>query len=120
MDSSSASGSIVSDPYSPLSHRDLEAAAQAGRNWLWQGFLAPGEVTLLTSQWKSGKSTLVSVLLARMKAGGQLAGLPVRPGRAVIVSEESPTKWHERGQVLGFDDHLCWFCRPFLGKPRPQ
>jgi hypothetical protein len=32
--------------------------------WLWQGYLIPGAVTLLTSQWKSGKTTLVSVLLA--------------------------------------------------------
>ena len=26
--------------------------------WLWQGYLAAGNVTLLTSQWKSGKTTL--------------------------------------------------------------
>src|SRR6202007_2157095 len=44
--------------------------------WLWQGYLSPGKVTLLTSQWKSGKTTLVSLLLARMQQGGQLAGLP--------------------------------------------
>jgi len=43
----------------------------------------PGNITLLTSQWKSGKTTLIAVLLSRLKAGGQLAGLPVLPGRAV-------------------------------------
>jgi hypothetical protein len=33
-------------------------------------------VTLLTSQWKSGKTTLVSLLLAGMQQGGQLARFP--------------------------------------------
>jgi hypothetical protein len=77
-------------------------------------------VTLLTSQWKSGKSTLISVLLAKMKSGGQLAGLPVTAGRAVIVTEESPAKWFERSQSLTFGDHLRWFCRPFRGKPTQE
>jgi len=49
--------------------------------WVWQGYLAPGSITLLTSQWKAGKTTLLSVLLARMGDGGTLAGLPVRKGR---------------------------------------
>src|SRR5262245_61260195 len=47
--------------------------------WLWEGFLALGYVTLLTSQWKSGKTTLMSILLARLRTGGELAGLRVRP-----------------------------------------
>jgi hypothetical protein len=75
-------------------------------------------VTVLTSQWKAGKSTLISVLLARMKVGGMLAGRPLAPGRAVVVSEESPAMWRDRGQVLAFGDHVHWMCRPFLGKPR--
>jgi hypothetical protein len=27
-------------------------------DWLWDGYLARGSVTLLTSQWKTGKTTL--------------------------------------------------------------
>jgi hypothetical protein len=104
----------------PLSYADLKAAGPAPARWLWHGYLAPGEVTLLTSQWKSGKSTLRAVLLTRLKAGGDLAGLTVRAGKAVVVSEESPAMWYERSQSLTFGDHVCWFCRPFLGKPRPD
>ena len=37
--------------------------------WLWDGYLAAGLVTLLTSRWKTGKTTLVSLLLARIGAG---------------------------------------------------
>jgi hypothetical protein len=97
---------------------DLEDAPFP-HTWLWHGYLAPGTVTLLTSPWKSGKTTLVSVLLNRMATGGELAGLTVRPGKAVIVSEESIAQWRLRKQKFGFGPHVCWICRPFRGRPRP-
>ncbi len=34
------------------------------------------------------------------------------------MSEESPLHWYRRSQKLSFGGHLCWFCRPFRGKPR--
>jgi hypothetical protein len=85
--------------------------------WLWQGYLAPGNVTLLTSQWKSGKTTLLSVLLARLKTGGLLAGLPVAPGKALVVCEESRQHWELRRRKLDFGSHVGWLCRPFRGRP---
>jgi hypothetical protein len=108
------------NPYVPLSYADLQPAAQAPRDWLWQGYLRPGAVTLLTSLWKSGKSTLLAVLLSRLKSGGVLAGLPVRAGRAVVVSEEPPQLWWERGHNLALDGPVQWFCKPFQGKPAAQ
>jgi hypothetical protein len=108
------------DPYLPLSYADLKPPAEARRDWLWQGYLLPGAVTLLTSLWKSGKSTLLAVLLSRLKAGGVLAGLPVRAGRAVVVSEEPPELWWERGLNLALDGHVQWFCKPFQGKPTTE
>jgi hypothetical protein len=104
------------DPYVPLSYAELRSE-EAPRDWLWRGYLLPGAVTLLTSLWKSGKTTLLSVLLSRLKAGGELAGLPVRAGRAVVVSEESPELWWQRGRNLTLDGHVQWLCRPFRGKP---
>src|SRR4029079_3978131 len=96
---------------------DLRQAAEAEAGWLWEGYLRPGNVTLLTGQWKSGKPTLVAVLLARLGTGGVLGGLPVRPGKAVVITEESPAPWYYRGQKLPFGDQFCWFCRPFRGRP---
>jgi hypothetical protein len=96
---------------------DLRAAHAAEASWLWQGYLARGRVTLLTSQWKAGKTTLLSLLLARLKQGGSLAGQPVSPGKAIVLSEEEPALWCQRGRTLDLDGHVCWFCRPFLGKP---
>jgi AAA domain len=99
---------------------DLVATGQARVPWLWHGYLAPGNVTLLTSQWKAGKTTLMSILLSRLREGGTLAGQAVRPGRAAVVSEESPALWHLRSLTVPFGDHVTWFCRPFEGKPRPE
>src|SRR5262245_12817031 len=99
---------------------DLNRIGELEHAWQWHGYLVQGGITLLTSQWKSGKTTLVSVLLARMKAGGSLAGVPVAAGKAVVVSEESPTQWRLRGRQLDFGEHVCWLCRPFRGKPRPE
>jgi hypothetical protein len=103
-----------------MSYAELQTAGREGKSWLWEGYLASGNVTLLTSQWKTGKSTLIAVLLGRLKTGGELGGLRLSAGRAVVVSEEPASKWYERGQTLPFGDHLCWYCRPFLGKPRPE
>ena len=110
----------LADLYVPLTYADLKPDAQTQCDWLWQGYLLPGAVTLLTSLWKSGKSTLLSVLLSRMKNGGTLGGLPVRAGRAVVLSEEPRAMWWERGLKLELDGHVQWFCQPFQGKPTAE
>jgi hypothetical protein len=99
---------------------ELESVAGGPTTWLWDGYLAPGNVTLLTGQWKSGKTTLLSLLLARREGGGQLADLAVAPGRTAVVSEESPQLWNERRRKLGFGASVAFLCRPFLGKPSPE
>src|SRR5262249_14760917 len=60
-----------------------------------------------------------AVLLAKLKTGGQLAGLDLSPGKAVVVTEESSKHWHRRCQRLDLADHVGWYCRPFRGKPSP-
>jgi hypothetical protein len=100
-----------------VSARDLDKHPSPPPPWLWQGYLGPGKVTLLTSQWKSGKTTLVSLLLARMQQGGQLAGLPVAAGKAFVVTEESKDDWRPRLQRLGIRDRVDFLYRPFLAQP---
>ncbi len=116
----SASDTAPASTFRALWLDELRREAGAPINWLWQGYLAPGNVTLLTSQWKAGKTTLLSMLLDRMAAGGSLAGLSVRAGRAVVVSEESAAHWSRRSEKFNFGEHVCWLCRPFNGKPRPD
>ncbi len=100
-----------------IAARELDQQAPAPPPWLWDGYLGPGKVTLLTSQWKSGKTTLVSLLLARLPHGGRLLDLAVAPGRALVVSEESPTDWRPRFQQLGIREQVDLLCRPFTTQP---
>jgi hypothetical protein len=99
--------------------QQLAAASSGELPWLWRGFLYPGAVTLLTSQWKTGKTTLISVLLSRLSTGGQLAGFPVSRGQAVVVSEESLDLWAGRARRLPFGNDIGVICRPFPGRPSP-
>jgi hypothetical protein len=92
-------------------------AAREGMPWLWEGYLAPGNLTLLTGLWKSGKTTLVALLLARRHDGRPLLGRPVTPGKSAVVTEESPAHWQPRVGRLGLGGDVCFFFRPFAGKP---
>ncbi len=87
-----------------LSAAELHTVADPSVAWLWDGYLAAGNVTLLTSPWKAGKTTLLAVLLARLAAGGTLAGRTVQPGRAIVISEESATLWAGRCAKLNIGD----------------
>jgi hypothetical protein len=95
----------------------LAGLASPDTSWLWHGFLAKGAITLLTSQWKSGKTTLVSVLLSKLQTGGELAGLALAPASAIVLSEESPDHWARRNARLRFGPNIGWICRPFTGRP---
>lgn len=106
--------------FQPLSPTQLQAAADPRIDWLWHGYIAAGNVTLLTSPWKAGKTTLTAALLARMQSGGELAGRAVQPGRAVVVSEESAALWAGRCEKFGIGEQVQFICRPFAGPPRPD
>jgi hypothetical protein len=113
-------GEAPIERYVPQSLAELKAATRGSRSWLWHGYLASHNITLLTSLWKAGKSTLIAVLLARMKSGGTIAGLPVIAGRAVVISEEPPEQWIERSQLVDLDGHVDWLCLPFTGTPTEE
>jgi hypothetical protein len=98
-------------------YTQLARRPPASVDWLWRGYLARGAVTLLTSQWKSGKTTLISVLMSKMAQGGELGGENVPPARVAVASEESLDCWQRRGEKLQFGQELCFFCQPFAGRP---
>ena len=82
--------------------------------WIWPGVVAQGAVTLLTSEWKSGKSTLLSVLLSKLGTGGTLAGSTIPKCKAYVFSEESEAVWDERHARLKFVDGAIDFsCQPY-------
>ena len=46
--------------------------------WIWEGVAAGGAVTLLSAPEKVGKTTLLSLLLDRRRAGGELSASVAR------------------------------------------
>lgn len=98
---------------------ELEAVAASDIPFIWDGYLAPRYVTLLTSQWKSGKTTLLSLLLSRRLAGGTLGGRAVSVGKTAVISEEDAGHWQVRRRQLDLGN-TCFFCRPFPGKPSQE
>lgn len=85
--------------------------------WLWEPILATGMITLFTSQWKSGKTTLLSTVLRQLRLGGEVAGAPVTPGSAIVVSEEPASLWVSRDARLEFGPACRLLCRPFPVAP---
>jgi hypothetical protein len=95
-------------------------AVVAGRrrllHWIWDGVVAVGGITLLSAPEKVGKTTLLSLLLDRRRAGGELLGRPVYPGRTVLCSEENDALWALRQPPLDFGPDLL-FHSPIGDRP---
>ena len=106
----------MTDEIEVLLGEQLPQANQT-RSWLWDGLVAPGQMTLFTSVCKLGKTTLLAHFLAARKAGGEFLGRPVLPGASVIVSEETAELWSERGRTVGFRAEDSFICRPFASPP---
>lgn len=102
---------MISPPM--LNFSELDIAAPTVR-WIWDGYIAAGEITLFTALWKSGKTTLLAHLLKQRHGGGVLLGQAVAAGASVVVSEEASFFWQERHARLGLakTDHVI--CRPFV------
>jgi hypothetical protein len=74
------------DNHRPIGHSNLRVQEQRQSiPWIWEGVLAERAVTLLSAPEKIGKTTLLSLLLDRRRAGGELLGRTVYPGH--------PTSW---------------------------
>jgi hypothetical protein len=95
----------------------LVESSSDSSEWIWNGFLKPGDITLLTSRWKTGKTTLLAGLLGNLGTGAPFLDRAVRPARAWIVSEESRSQWAERIRLMPLGPNVCLLPRPFLGRP---
>ena len=84
--------------------------------WVWEGMIAEEAVTLLSAPEKTGKSTLLALLLDRRHRGGSLLGKPVFPGRTIVCSEEHRLIWAHRQPPLDFGPQVE-FRQPRGGVP---
>ena len=81
------------------------ALIQQERNnvpWIWEGVIALGAITLLSAPDNTGKTTLLSLLLDRRRAGGQFLGRTVWPGKTIVCTEENHRLWSLRQPPLDF------------------
>jgi hypothetical protein len=85
--------------------------------WIWEGVIALGAITLLSAPEKTGKTTLLSLLLDRRRAGGHLLGRTVWPGKTFVCTEEDDRLWALRQPPLDFGPHVT-FRRPRGPVPR--
>ncbi len=95
----------------------VEPTVEHETNWLWDGYLRPGDITLLTSLWKTGKTTLISGMLRHLGSGTPFLDRPTRPARAWVVSEESQSQWRERLTLMPIGTHVQLIARPFSSRP---
>jgi hypothetical protein len=100
--------------FSPV--RMTELSDDEKVQWLWEGWLARGSVTLLVGMWKAGKTTLVSHFLSATKAGASIGG-NVQPQRVLVISEETAGIWNQRRKDLNIVENVHLQCRPFKGRP---
>lgn len=105
-------------PLVPVPMPQLDASDESSdADWLWHGFIARGNITLLTSQAKSGKTTLVTGLVQQMAKGGQFLDRPLAAGKVLYVSEESKKLWGPRQRRMRIGEHCELLARPFPRRP---
>ena len=102
----------MSFPITPLNELRPSGEASAS-SWLWDGYLAPGNTTLLTSQCRTGKSTLITELVRCMERGEPFLGRKLAAGTALIVSEEPRERWIDRVRCMPVGGHTRIMIRPF-------
>src|SRR5262245_25107706 len=108
--------STTTFPKVPMNQVTTRTNAPGGA-WLWDGYLAPGNITLLTSLWKTGKTTLLTGRLRCLERGGPFLGRNLSAGKGLVVSEESLDHWAERLSRMPVGPHVQLMARPFLGRP---
>jgi len=73
-------------------------------DWIWPGYVARGTMTLLTSKWKCGKSTLIRHLLRDLHRGGGLVPEPLDDLRVLVMTEETNSQWCRARDAFELDD----------------
>ncbi len=101
------------EPLPFVSAAELRANTPAEPDWIWQGYLAPGALTLLAAKPKAGKSTLaVAVSEAVASDAGSFLGRAVLGGPVIYVSEETAaTLAHKLPAIDGIrilTRDACW------------
>ena len=112
---------MKTSPYETVRMDQLATEIPRGEpDWLWPGYLARGDITLFTSEWKLGKTTLLAGLLRALDRGEPFLGRACSSTRVLVVSEESRLQWAERGRAIELGENIRLMSRPFPYRPTPD
>jgi AAA domain len=103
----------------PMDQLEISAKAPATA-WLWQGSIARGSITLLTGQWKTGKTTLMTGFLQRLGDCQPFLGRRCESAKVLVASQESHDRWRERLRAMPVGPHAELLAQPFRGRPTPE
>lgn len=113
-----------SNPGSDLPFGLLSAAlanVPAEPVWLWDGYLAPGALTLLAGRPKVGKSTLAFGLIAALASGEEFVGLQTKHSGVLLLSEEREGTLAEKARRWDLNGSIHVLMRHQAhGSPWPQ
>jgi len=84
---------------------DVIANAPSEPDWIWDGYVAPGEVSLIAGRPKVGKSTLMFGLIAAVLHGRPFLGRQTRGRGALLLTEEGATTFAEKARAFGIENH---------------
>jgi hypothetical protein len=93
-------------PFTPLSLAVENVAATP--EWLWDGLLAPGALTLMGGKPKDGKTTLMCGLIRALERGEPFLGLPTRKTRSLVLTEERTATLAQKYERWGIDPYLLF------------
>ncbi len=104
----------------PLAFGAIPPTSTTPQQWVLEGMLGRGIVTMMTSLWKAGKTTFVGNVVRAMHSGQtEFIGLPLRSVPTLIITEEILSLWADRLQELPRNVPVYFASRPFLGRPSP-
>lgn len=79
------------------------ASTDPDADWVWEGLLAKGAVTILAGQSKAGKSYFVAALIRAAERGGMFLNRRVTPTRALLLSEEHTATIAKKRERFGWE-----------------
>ena len=88
-----------------MTMRQLVEQTPSRPDWLWEGYLAPGSITVFHGDPKAGKSTLLYGLLGALESGTPFAGSLTRKTNAIVLSEEPDDTISEKVRRFGAWSH---------------
>ena len=89
-----------------MSMAAIVRSAPVEQNWIWDGYLAPGALTLLAGRPKVGKSTFLFALMAAICRGAEFCAGSTRQVPIAILSEERIGSFNAKARMTEWPEGI--------------